>query len=107
MDSSPWDNAHDDYNARLCDYARACNREDASMVLLPLVMCRGMTIAAGDGDGSGNNPRCRCRRRVRDAAKWTLVFLILPPTLFAYFTLLFRLLATTAESRFGVRFPPK
>jgi Ca2+/Na+ antiporter len=84
------------------------------MLLLPLVMCRGRTIAVVDDDGGGDRASSSSSSsssslsrwyhrpsRSREAAEWILVFVILPPALFAYLALLFRLLATTADSYFS------
>lgn len=34
-ESGAWDDEFDSYDARLCEYARWCDGEDASMILLP------------------------------------------------------------------------
>ncbi len=103
-DSSPRDDEYDDYDARLCDYARGCEGESASTLLLPLVLCRGGTIdpAADDGGGGGGGgPAPPPSSSRRSAGRAIALAVLLPPALLAYLVLLFRLLATTADSYFS------
>ncbi|KAL7534691.1 hypothetical protein ACHAWF_004920 [Thalassiosira exigua] len=92
---SPSEPSDDDYDRRACSYARNCDGALPSRTLLPLVLCHGVDEnddATSNDDGSSG---------LRYRLEWIFIYLLLPPLLSTYLLLLFRLLATTAESYFS------
>lgn len=92
-------NEFDDYDARLCDYAKHCNGETPFPELLPLLMCRGIDSRdVGHGNSSNNDNKSTFFGTVLE---YMMVCILLPPALVIYLILLFRLLATTSDSYFS------
>jgi Ca2+/Na+ antiporter len=92
-------NEFDDYDARLCDYAKHCIGETPFPELLPLLMCRGVdSHDIGQEHNNGNNNK---KITYESVLEYILVCILLPPALVIYLILLFRLLATTADSYFS------
>lgn len=95
--SAPFD-AYSDKNERyiyLCQYAQNCDGDWPSSALLPLILCHGVEIdvnAAADYTGT----------KASDFFQTSFfLYFALPPIILCYLYLLFRLLATTADSYFS------
>lgn len=95
-------NEFDDYDARLCDYAKHCIGETPFPELLPLLMCRGIDSRdVGHGNNNDDNNTNNKKTTYESVLEYILVCILLPPALVIYLILLFRLLATTADSYFS------
>ena len=79
----------------LCQYAQSCDGDWPSSALLPLILCRGIEAE--------NNATRGCTAAETSAFFRTsfFIFFVLPPLILCYLYLLFRLLATTADSYFS------
>jgi hypothetical protein len=91
-------NEFDDYDARLCDYAKHCIGETPFPELLPLLMCRGVDSHDVGHEHNNNNNK---KITYESVLEYIFVCILLPPALVIYLILLFRLLATTADSYFS------
>ena len=82
----------------LCQYATNCEGDWPSTFLLPLILCNGVDMGShselGEQGEAGSN-------RNNNASKSLCIYLLLPPIILLYLYLLFRLLATTADSYFS------
>ncbi|KAL7483406.1 hypothetical protein ACHAW6_009056 [Cyclotella cf. meneghiniana] len=101
--------SQDNNRVYLCQYARNCDGDWPSSTLLPLILCLGLdnqdsaiTVESHidspnfDIHDYSNNPRNN-----RPLLRSLFVHFLLPPTILLYLYLLFRLLATTADSYFS------
>eukprot|EP00956_Cyclotella_meneghiniana_P026961 scaffold59514_cov37-Cyclotella_meneghiniana.AAC.1 len=91
FDSVPTDVGREHY---LCHYAKHCHGGWPSTLLLPFILCRDIH---DDDDGDVNNKLPSTSLQPSSI----FVHVILPPITLSYLYLLFRLLATTADSYFS------
>lgn len=87
----------------LCHYARHCHGGWPSTLLLPLILCRDVDASAALPSSSNHEPGHRRYSSTTNNMFRSSVFVrfVLPPLTLCYLYLLFRLLATTADSFFS------
>ena len=82
----------------LCGYATHCDGDWPSSALLPLILCRGVDLDANATAGGFAGAEGDTNTIFQTSM---FIHFILPPLLLCYLYLLFRLLATTADSYFS------
>ena len=75
------------YQQRLCNYANTCHGDYPSTKFLPLILC--------------HNINTNTTTSILYKLQTIYIYILLPPILLLYLLLLFRLLATTADSYFS------
>ena len=88
-----------DYHARLCNYAKSCDGEYPSRTFLPLILCHGVSTTSSSHQGDMTTTENKHQHYFY--LETIFIYIILPPVLLLYLFLLFRLLATTADSYFS------
>jgi len=91
-----------DYNRYICSYAQNCDGDWPSTILLPLFLCLGIDMHASMSDLLSDEPDSYSESNTNNIFRSSFfIYFILPPLILCYLYLLFRLLATTADSYFS------